>query len=219
MIIVGITTYPRYPERVTYLEQALAEARRYLSASRHEMLMICSCETEPQGDVQAVRDLCGQFGVAFYGNDGSPSMGANQNNVMQIAVHDLAADYVLIHVDDCYAVEPIDLSDDVDFLDQHPEIDILRYHWSGRPGACPTFHERPDGYMQVDPTSKWFYDDSPHIRRANHTDKFDWQLTLPPASAGAIERNTNDRLRARGANIIATPRLRFSKGGVVSACH
>ncbi len=219
MIVVGITTYPRYPERLTYLKQAIEAAKRYLSASRHDLMVICSCETDPQGDIQAVRDLCEQFSVSFFCNDAPPSMGTNQNNLMRIAVDDLAAEYVLVHIDDCYATELIDLSDDVDFLDANPAIDVLRYHWSGRPGACPTFHERLDGYMQVDPASKWFYDDSPHIRRANHTEKFGEQLTLPPASAGAIERNTNNRLRSRGANIIATPHMRFSKGGPVSACH
>lgn len=219
-IAAGIITYPIHPKRVEYLEEGIVALRRYVVASRHALVMFCSCESDERGDVQAVRDLCVKHHLLLRRNPSTPCMGANQNNSMRVAFEELKVDYLLSLIDDSHATEPLDLSNEIDFLDANLEVDILRYHWSGRPGACPTFHERPDGYMQVDPVSNRFYDDSPHLRRANYVDKFGWNITATPARAGYVERVTTRTLRDRGANIIATPRMRFGKGGgEVSACR
>jgi hypothetical protein len=71
--------------------------------------------------------------------------------------------------------------------------------------------------MQVDPASKWFYDDSPHVRRANIIEKFGWHRNGLPRDSGDIEHETNVRLRRGKANIVATPFKSFEKDGPVSA--
>ncbi len=219
-IAAGIITYPIHPKRVEYLEYGIEAFRRYVTASRHALVVFCSCESDDRGDVQAVRNLCEKHHLLLRLNPSTPCMGANQNNSMRVAFEELKTDYLLSLIDDSHATEPLDLSDEIDFLDANPEIDILRYHWSDRTGGRPTFHERPDGYMQVDPASYRFYDDSPHIRRWNYVDKFGWNRVATPSQAGIVEMTTTKSLRDRGANIIATPRLRFGKGGgEISACR
>jgi hypothetical protein len=144
-------------------------------------------------------------------------MGANENNAMVYGFEHLRADFLMIHIDDCYAIEPVDLSDGIQFLQENPDVDILRYHWSSRKEAHPIVVPRRDGYMQVDPASKWFYDDSPHVRRANIIEKFGWHKTGTPKDSGPIERDMIRRLRDGKANIVATPYKRFEKDGPVSA--
>jgi hypothetical protein len=219
-IAVGIITYPIYPKRLEYLEGCIQSIRLHLSATRHTVTAYCSCESDDRGDVRAVMELCRRYDFLFRQNPSTPCMGANANNSMRVAFEELSADYLLHLIDDCRVTGPLDMSDEIDFLDAHPETDILRYHWSGRPGACPTFHDRGDAYMQVDPKSIRFYDDSPHIRRANYVEKFGRDPIAVPERAGWVERVTTRKLRKHGANIIATPSMRFAKGGgEVSACH
>jgi hypothetical protein len=218
-VAIGIITYPRYPARLEYLEDNLKSIARYLAIARHDVAQYCSCEFDRSGDVGGVARLCKTYGWSLYLKKGTPCMGANTNNSMRIAFDELGADYLLHLIDDSLVINAVDLSDAIDFLDATPEVDILRCHWSGRPGALPTFHERADGYMQVDPESYRFYDDSPHLRRSTFVDKFGWSVEATPERAGYIEREMTRTLRARGANIVAMPRLWFAKGGAVSACH
>lgn len=219
-IAAGIITYPIHPTRLEYLEYCIKSLKQYVFASRHDLGWFVSCESDTRGDIQAVRDLCSTHGLLFYLNPRGPCMGANQNNAMRVAFDSLSAKYLLLLIDDCHTDKELDVSIEVDMLDRNPEIDILRYHWSDRPGGRPAFHGRGDGYMQVDPTSVRFYDDSPHIRRSNYVEKFGWNTESIPSDAGRVERLTNQSLRDGGASIVATPSLRFGKGGgVVSACR
>lgn len=219
-VAIGIITYPIYPERVEYLEFALSTMRERMTVSRHSGVAFVSCESAPWGDTDAVQTLCEKYGVYFHLNPGDPSMGANQNNSMRLAFENYQADYLLSHIDDFHTLVSLDLSEHLDFMEANPEVDVLRFHWSERTGARPMFYERGDGYMQVDPASYRFYDDSPHLRRADFAERFGWHTTGTPADAGITERDTCERLRDASANIVATPEYRFGKGGgEVSACR
>lgn len=219
-IAAGIITYPIKPERVEYLGMLLDSFQKNVTSSLHELKPFVSCEWDRRGDVTAARRLCVKKDVPFHVHDGDPCMGSNQNNTMRIAFDVYKADYLLSLIDDFIVPAPLDLSPEIDYLDAHPKVDVLRYHWCTRTnGACPTFHDRGDGYNQVDPASNRFYDDSPHIRRANFVERFGRHIELTPAEAGKVERVTCRTLREQGANIVATKELRFGKGGAVSACH
>jgi hypothetical protein len=216
-IAAGIITYPIKPERVEYLEYGIERFQRYAKATRHGLTLFVSCEADERGNVDAVRHVCESRGVGFFLNEGTPCMGANQNNAMHIAFEMLRVNYLLLLIDDGFPLGPIDLSGHVDFLNANPEIDILRFHWSGRDGACPAFTDRGDGYNQVDPAGLRFYDDSPHIRRCYYVEHFGQHIEKTPAEAGMVEHATCESLKRGGANIVATKEFRFGKGGLVSA--
>lgn len=216
-LAIGFVTYPIRPERVIYLAKALSHARQFLTASRHRLVWFITCESEKDGNKDAVRHLASALEFFCFWNLLHPSMGANENNAMRLAFKNLEADYLLLHIDDCYATAPTDLSDGIDFLEANPDVDILRYHWSSRKECRPIFHPRSDGYMQVDSASKWFYDDSPHIRRANYAEQFDWHYEGKPSDCGITETKTNQSLRHHRAVICATPFKNFEKDGPVSA--
>jgi len=150
--------------------------------------------------------LCERYELAPRWNDGPPSSGANINNAMRIAFDELKCDYLLLHQDDCYAIRKIDLSQGIAFLEANRDVDILRYHYSPRKECKP-----------LDPSSKWFYDDSPHVRRANYLEKFGPHREGTPADSGPIETQTNVTLRAKGASICTYPSEYFEKHGPVSA--
>jgi len=219
-IAAGIITYPIHPKRLEYLEYCIQKFQEHVTASRDDLVAFVCCESDPRGDVHSVGELCSKYGLLFYVNQGPPCMGSNQNTATTLAFTSLHCDCILLLIDDSFALGPIDLSDHRDFLKRNAAVDILRFHWSDRDGARPTFTDRGDGYNQVNPSSHYFYDDSPHMRRPNYFDRFGKHLELNPGKAGAVEYQTNAVMRKRGANIVATKERLFGKsGGEVSACH
>ena len=221
---LGFLTYPVNEDRMSYLTRALIEAATHITASQDELICFCSCESAAANfarrvDSKAKRRierLCRAFRVQLRWNSQPPSMGANENNAMQVAFDELHCDYMMLHIDDCYATEPIDLSEGIAFLEENPSVDILRYHWSPRKECKPIMTEL-GAWQQVDPQSKWFYDDSPHIRRSNYVEKFGLHYKGRPIDCGRTESETNRVLRARGAEIVATSHRMFEKDGPVSA--
>ncbi len=220
-IAIGIITYPNFPERITELELCIKSVNARVTATRHKLYRFCSCESDDRSDMQAVIKLCAEYSWSFKANQRGPCMGANQNNAMRVAFGELQADYLLLLIDDCTATVDIDLSNEIDVFDADPSIDILRYHWSGRPGARPEVSSRADGYDQIGVTvSRYPYDDSPHLRRSNFVERFGWHVELTPPQAGAVERRTVHSVKKNNASIIATKKVMFSKGGgIVSACR
>ena len=234
---LAFLTYPVNEDRMSYLTRALIEAATHITASQDELICFCSCESAaenfakrsdsdklPPIDVlkpyaktkKRIERLCRAFRVQLRWNSWPPSMGANENNAMQIAFDELHCDYMMLHIDDCYATEPIDLSEGIAFLEENPDVDILRYHWSPRKECKPIMTEL-GAWQQVDPQSKWFYDDSPHVRRSDYVAKFGRHYKGRPIDCGRTESETNRVLRARGARIVATSHRMFEKDGPVSA--
>jgi len=218
-IAVGFITYPINWYRVDYLGRAIVAAKQCITASQDELVWLCSIELQASDSEECKGALtrCERHEITPHWHKGRPSMDANENNAMRIAFDELECDYLLLHIDDCYAIRKVDLSQAVSFLDLNSEVDILRYHYSPRPECKPILYPRNGGVFQIDPASKWFYDDSPHVRRADYVERFGWHKEGTPEDSGPTETATNATLRAKGANICAYPSEYFEKHGPVSA--
>jgi len=220
-IAVGFITYPINWYRVDYLTRAIVAAKQCIEASQDELVWFCSSEVfglyGDSEEAKHVWDLCERYDIRRDWNNGPPSMGANENNAMRIAFDKLGCDYLLLHIDDCYAIRKVDLSQAVSFMEVNQDVDILRYHYSPRKECIPKMTPRNGGVFQIDPASKWFYDDSPHVRRANYIAKFGEHKEGTPEDSGPTEVATNATLRAKGASICTYPSEYFEKHGPVSA--
>lgn len=218
-IAVGFITYPVNWHRVDYLTRAIVAAKQMIEASQDELIWFCSTEIDGYFIPQKVyaETLCRRHEIEMAWNRNDPSSGANFNNAMEVAFNTLGCEFFLLHQDDCYAIRKINLSQAVSFLELNQDVDILRYHYSPRKECKPVLTPRNGKVFQVHPSSKWFYDDSPHIRRANYVAKFGKHREGTPADSGPIETETNETLRRKGASICTYPSEYFEKHGPVSA--
>jgi len=219
LIAVGFITYPIKPERVDYLERALKKARAHFDHKLDEAVYFAAIQTrgcDPR-DVFRVRHLCNRYYIVPHLDDSEPGMGKNHNLAMRRAFDWFGADYLLLHQDDFYAIEKVNLREAVSFMEANRKIDVLTYHCSPRPEFALKTTERSDGFLDVDPESEWFYDDSPHLRRPDFPYRFGWHLDGTPELSGEIEKETIHSLRMHGARIVKVPGKWFEKDGPVSA--
>ncbi len=191
-IDVAIAAWPNHPKRLEYFQLVVESLREHLTASRHELRLFCSAETERDPARRwcglELEHLCTEHGISLSWRDAPANLGANMNAALAMCT----GDYILLQQEDWRLKHPLDLSDGADFLAARGHLsvvdeplgaspflrpDILRYSWPEDPKMHPAMIEQPRwpcGYRQIDVGGKWPYGDDPHLRRPGFMHDFGW---------------------------------------------
>lgn len=210
---VNFVTWPNHPKRLEYFQRCVSPAVDQITATRHCMRFLCSSESErdPEhrwfgGELVA---WCSERGIPLSFRHGPASLGAAMNDAFRLS----AADYVMLLQDDWLLLEPLDLSDGIDFMEAHLEADTFRYSWPGMERV--TVIGEVDGYRRLDPRGSWPYGDDPHIRRQTFHEKFGWHVEGPPHGAG--ESCMLVEFGRRNAQVFLADKIYFGHCGSVAA--
>ncbi len=154
---VALTAWTNNPARLEYFEDCMEALRENLTAERHSMtrILVCSEELPPEYKVPFER-LCLRFGVDLHYHPAPAEIGINHNLLVSLC----EADYVLFTEDDNLQHAAFDLSDDVDFMEEHGDFVMVRYVL----GHSTTGDDLGNGLVEVCQTSPYLYSNMTHLR-------------------------------------------------------
>ena len=139
---IAISTWPNAPFRFEYFCKTVDALREKLTASRHGIRYVCSAETERDpmypwmgDDLEA---YCKEHDIELTWRDAKPNLGANMNAALKLCT----GLTIWTQQDDWLLLEPVDVSDGIDFILEHEDVAILRYSWPNVPRMMPIFHRR-----------------------------------------------------------------------------
>ncbi len=166
-IEVALTAWTNNPARLSYFSMTMQALRDNLTASRHNLTRILVCSEELTDEYQwPFEKLCQRFGVDLHYHPEPAEIGRNHNFKLG---HERAT-YVLSTECDCHLTKPIDISDDIDFLEANHEFLMVRYKAS----FTTRMQTLAPGLTELAPKSSWPYSNMAHLR---HRERF---ATLGP---------------------------------------
>ena len=215
MIDVALVTWPNHPLRLQYFTETVNSLRHHLTASGHDIRYVCSAEATPDiasewmgGELAA---YCENYGINLIWRHDKPNLGANMNNAIRLC----SAKHILVQQDDWRLEYPLDLSPGVDFMEAHPDVDMVRYCWPDNDRMRPTFISQPDGWRRIDMRGKWPYGDEPHLQRFDFTAK--WGEFLEGGKHASASSALMHKLRTHGANIRVADKNYYRHFGQISS--
>ena len=211
-IDVVLVTWPNHPKRIEYLLHTWDTLEENLSASQHAIRFLCSSESE----VDPTRPWCGDALVEFCEKRhiplswhiGPASLGAGMNAALKCST----ADIIVLAQDDYELLHPLDLSLAANLLEEHREVDLVRFSWPANLGC--QFNGEIAGWKKFDVLRPWPYGDEPHARRKDFMDKHGWYTE---GIGHAAEGDMLWRLVKANATILASDKIYFGNFGEVSA--
>jgi hypothetical protein len=154
---VAMTAWTNNAQRLLYFERNLQALRENLSASRHTLIHILVCSEElPVEFRQPFEATCHRYGAILLYNANGPEIGKNHN----FKDASCNANYVLSTECDFLLKAPLDISDDVDFLEANEDFAYIRYE------IPPTqiIRELTPDLVELDTSSSYPYSNRPHLR-------------------------------------------------------
>ncbi len=211
---IAMIAWPNHPKRIGYFRETVNSLMEHLSASRHNLRIVCSAESQPDparswhGD--ELESICRENGIALSWRQGRPDLGANQNAAIRLC----QTDFVLLVQDDRPLLEPLDLSIGADLLAADKSIDMIRYSWPEAEWRTK-FTTHPSGLKQFLPGGN-FYGDDPNLRRWDFMEKRGWYAEGETYHAKP-ERILARSLIAGNAVVLAYYKIYFSHNGLTTA--
>ncbi len=187
---VAMTAWTNSVARLGYFEASLqAQAEKLTTGTRiRQKTLVCS---------EALSDMCNRVpcdmiaaanGCRVYYHNNPPEIGRNHNFLLS----KLTADYTMFIEDDFLLLKPLDLSDDIDFLEANPDFVMVRY-FIGNGATVRPMSDLGNGLYEISKRSNYPYSNTPHLR---HRERF---ATLggfrEDAPWGAQEHAMGDKLR------------------------
>jgi hypothetical protein len=173
-VAVAMTALTNSRTRIGYFDGSLRAQAERLTASRHTRLptLVCSEKLGPElrEQFELVADA---HRVDLQYHPGPAEIGANHNFLLE----NVSADYTMFIEDDFHLERPLDLSDDIDFLEANPDFVMVRY-FVGNESSIDPLGELSPGMWEVGKLSNYPYSNTPHLR---HRERF---ATLGPHLVG-----------------------------------
>ncbi len=171
-IEVALTAWTNNPARLSYFENTMEAIRDRLTASRHTITRIIVASEELTDEYRGPFEAtCRRYELELHYHPAPAEIGRNHNLLLSL----VRADYVLSMEDDCMLNVDLDLSDHVEFLEDHPNFLMTRYF-------CP-FATRlgrlTDDLEELDTRGPCPYSNLGHLR---HRERF---ATLGPYTKDA----------------------------------
>lgn len=203
-IEVAITAYPNSKARVGYLADAASDLRRNLLASRQtiDRIVVSAEEVIPEL-TRMVRRVCDYFDLELHWRAGPANIGRNHNALDAL----LTQPIVLWMEEDNRLLLRTDISQDVKFLEEHPDYALVRWHW-----IVPNTHKgAPLGgaMYEMDPASRWHYSNPIHVRHRRRFARAVGAAEVTDHQVSPQESAANRRLAASGLKVA----LRHPKPG------
>lgn len=121
---IALTAWTNNVARIGYFERAMQAIASYVTSSRHtrRRILVCSEVLTPEYKAPFEK-LCVEYDVDLHYHPEPPEVGRNHNFMRSLC----EADYVLSTEDDGNVNLPLDVSDDIDFLESRCNFIMLRY--------------------------------------------------------------------------------------------
>ena len=212
-ITIVFTTWPNHPKRWQYFMTCIPRVLEMMTASQHEIryVVVSESEKDPLNEWYGpqLKAFCWNNHLPLSFRQGKPNLGAMMNDAMR-ASH---TKYTMIVQDDWFLEMPCDLSPGIALMEEHPEIDIIRYSWPAHMISPPIgdFY----GWRRINPNGMWPYGDDPHIRRASFTERF--KPYIEYGHHGASEGDMVYEFGRKNAFVLLADKLYFGHCGEVSA--
>ena len=212
-ITAVFTTWPNHPKRWEYFNLCVSRVLRMMRASQHNLIYKCVSESErdPLNNWygQHLQEYCERNNIPLTYRKHVANLGGMMNAAMAAS----ETKYTIIIQDDWYLHEECDLSPGISFMEENPEIDIIRYSWPG--DTMVTYAGEYKGWKKLDPLGMWPYGDDPHIRRDTFISRFGKYIEY--GHHGASEGDMVYRFGAKNAFVLVAPKCYFGHCGAVSA--
>ena len=212
-ITLVITTWPNHPKRWEYFMFCIPKVLQEVTASGHKInyAVLSESEHDPLHNWygEHLKEFCQANDLPLTFRQGPPHLGKMMNAAMKAS----KTKYTMIVQDDWFLEHPCDLSPGIQHMEDHPEIDTIRYSWPGeaRVTVCGEFH----GWRKLDPAGSWPYGDDPHIKRDTFVKRFG--PYLEHGQHGISEGAMGYVMRDNKALILLADRCYFGHCGLVPA--
>jgi len=212
-LTIVFTTWPNHEKRWEYFMTCAPRVIKMLKASNHKIEYACVSESarDPLHTWYGpeLKNFCISKNIPLTFRNAKPNLGAMMNSAMEFNSSPL----MMIVQDDWYITEECDLSPGIKLMQDHSQIDIIRYSWPESLGV--TVKGEFAGWRKLDPNGMWPYGDDPHIRRSTFVQKFGEYITY--GHHGASEGDMVYRFGNRDAFILLADKCYFGHCGEVSA--
>lgn len=160
-IDVGWTMWPKhgFPERFEYFRECWSALDTLTGGAGIEVQHVVSAE-ERQVNPKTKKELavfCEEHGIKLVWHKGKPSLPANFENLLNAC----AAPYFFYMQEDWLADVPIDLEHGVKLLQEHHDVNILRYRWVGK--RVNWGEPLDDLFCRIKTDSEWYYAHNPYL--------------------------------------------------------
>lgn len=211
-IDVVMLAWPNHPKRIEYFAKMIAALRSNLQASRHRLRYFCSAENERDPHSgwfgEDLKLICRVEDVALRWRAGGADLGANMNAALRMG----SAPWQLLVQDDFQLMNPLDISEGVRFLTEHPDFAAVRYHW----GLYSTqFTGELGGFKVVNIDGPWPFSDAGQLRRRSFSTTYGEYLE--GVVHGGSESAMCGVLKAARVKIAASPKPAFKHIGITRA--
>ena len=158
---IAMTAWTNCLPRLEYLDMTLRSLKMHLPVD----VPIFICSEDLEDDYRHQFELiAGAYGVAVHYHEPPAEIGSNHNFVLSKC----SADYVLFVEDDFHMERPLDLSDDIDFLEDNPDFVMVRY-FVGQESSVDIINDFGNGLLEIGKLSNYPYSNTPHLR---HRERF-----------------------------------------------
>lgn len=161
-VTILITTWPRYIERVRYLDEVLKSIKINITDNNSnkniEFEKLILTETENSLYVDDVEELSKDYGYTLIRHEDKPNIGANLNLGNKTAT----GDYIIYFQDDFTCTSPLDITKDILFFKEHPDYKLIRYYRYNKHVYLPDPIQ--SNYYEIPKDTGNYYSDNPHIK-------------------------------------------------------
>lgn len=164
-VLIGLTTWvpDDKPERLVYLHRTLEALKAHLWTSGCDVQFVVGCEhtNMPLQLTEKVIILAERFGWRIHWHESAPMLARNIENIWS----HFESEFYFNMQDDWLLRVPLHLAEEVRFLQEHPELGVIRYRWKDK-GLY--MGQRVGDYTFLDPkgpAKKGYFGHSPYLAR------------------------------------------------------
>ena len=152
------------PERYGYFKRTVTAFKKHLVLTKYSIKWLVGLEPKFDINKNETETFCKENNILFYYNPGQSHLGTNQN----YGLTQCDSKYIFFLQDDWECKNYINLDEDIDFLEAHGNIYVLRYWFR----FIQTFDDYVDEKLKIkllNPlTGFYYYGDNPHLKKATY---------------------------------------------------
>ncbi len=185
MFDILITTWPRYPERIEYLERNIISLKKHIKLGNLETGWYISTETHDAPCLEDLEKLTKKYDIKLLHHKNKPNLGANLN----FAHKQITGNFILYIQDDFECIEDLDIRKDISFLKKNDDYEMIRYYWRSKTQPRIEFK---DEYFELSKKCRNYYSDNPHLKSRHLYNTIGEYITI---NNSVCEHNMNSRIK------------------------
>ena len=160
-----VTAWSRHKERLKCFEKCIVSLSKNLIIDRFVPRFVVSSETQYAKFQKEIKEISVKHNFEFFEHKASASLGNNLNFIHS----EISGDFILYVQEDFELCRPLNLIEDINFLQQHKEYLIVQYMRYMRDWKID---KRIDDtkYHQLSNTNPYYYSEQPHLKTRSFID-------------------------------------------------